>query len=205
MNDDCNMNTLAQSLKDNITDSMKVQMRSKIQQKLVQNELRLQVSKNIYAGSDMLDNIANAYMQPLVATEPLHQTEGFYGKDIDVFNRVDGQGADERNIVIMDGNKLQKYNIKTKEATDIYCCENVQYLKTRSKFLLTSSNKHLVYVDDDMVALFDLSTFELQKKIETKDFDENGMIMRILLFAQDRRLLVQSKVHLTKLNLAKGD
>lgn len=125
MNDDCNMNTLAQSLKDNITDSMKVQMRSKIQQKLVQNELRLQVSKNIYAGSDMLDNIANAYMQPLVATEPLHQTEGFYGKDIDVFNRVDGQGADERNIVIMDGNKLQKYNIKTKEATDIYCCENV--------------------------------------------------------------------------------
>lgn len=125
MNDDCNMNTLAQSLKDNITDSMKVQMRSKIQQKLVQNELRLQVSKNIYAGSDMLDNIANAYMQPLVATEPLHQTEGFYGKDIDVFNRVDGQGADERDIVIMDGNKLQKYNIKTKEATDIYCCENV--------------------------------------------------------------------------------
>lgn len=100
-------------------------MRSKIQQKLVQNELRLQVSKNIYAGSDMLDNIANAYMQPLVATEPLHQTEGFYGKDIDVFNRVDGQGADERDIVIMDGNKLQKYNIKTKEATDIYCCENV--------------------------------------------------------------------------------
>lgn len=78
-------------------------------------------------------------------------------------------------------------------------------MKTRSKFLLTSSNKHLVYVDDDMVALFDLSTFELQKKIETKDFDKNGMIMRILLFAQDRRLLVQSKVHLTKLNLAKGD